>query len=291
MVRRTFTELRDSMIGTSLEGIVSIKKEIERKNNWKTTLSLADRKQILSELKSLNDIFHIDECLYVNFDEVYAYLDMNDTALGDQLRMPKALIYNMWKIGLIKFKLSKSTVKLKMESSRHGENFSLNISTTYEDPRRKNPHDNGLNCWGGWSGSVLNLFQRGDLVTGLQNIAHRMKQFNLNDGASSYVKLVNFDYEKNQEITLNAQETEAFKQSLAFLYLFNVNRVTERLSLSDSNIRTGMNTFNSSVSTSENDQMKVLRVDFQGDRYIVKMPLIAYNNHVHPLTLSFSGIR
>lgn len=33
MVRRTFTELRDSMIGTSLEGIVSIKKEIERATN------------------------------------------------------------------------------------------------------------------------------------------------------------------------------------------------------------------------------------------------------------------
>ena len=43
----------------------------------------------------------------------------------------------------------------------------------------KNPHDNGLNCWGGWSGSVLNLFQRGDLVAGLQNVAHRMKEPNL----------------------------------------------------------------------------------------------------------------
>lgn len=210
--------------------------------------------------------------------------------LDVQLKRPRALIYNMWKIGLIKFKLSKSTVTLKMERSVYNEEFSLRISTTYEDPRRKNPHDDGLNCWGGWSGSVLNLFQRGDLVAGLQNIAHRMRQFNLNDGASSYEKMANFDYEKNQEITLNAQETEAFKKSLAFLCLFNVNRV-ESLSYINVQVRTSLNTFNSSVSTTENDQMKVLRVDFQGDSYIVKMPLIAYNTHVHPLTLSISDIR
>lgn len=236
-------------------------------------------------MKSLNDIFHIGECLYVNFDEVYAYLEMNERDLNVELGVDKAVIYNMWKIGLIKFKLSKSTVQLKMMKSTHSEDFSLNISTTYEQPRRKNPHDNGLNCWGGWAGSVLNLFQRGDLVAGLQNVAHRMRQFNLNDGASSYEKLINFDYEKNQEITLSAQETEAFKKSLAFLCLFNVNRVVGYA------LRTSLNTFNSDVSTTENDQMKVLRVDFQGDRYIVKMPLIAYNTHVHPLTLSISGIR
>lgn len=289
MNRRTFTELRDSMIGTSLEGIVSIKKEIERSANWKTTLSLADRKQILSELKSLTDVFHRDEYLYVNFDEVYAYLDMNERELNVELGIAKAVIYNMWKIGLIKFKLSKSTVQLKMMKSTYNEDFSLNISTTYEHPRRKNPHDNGLNCWGGWSGSVLNLFQRGDLVAGLQNVAHRMKQFNLDDGASSYEKLVNFDYEKNQEITLSAQETEAFKKSLAFLCLFNVNRVVGFAHVNNE-VRTSLDTFNSGVSTTENDQMKVLRVDFQGDRYIVKMPLIAYNAHVHPLTLFFNGI-
>lgn len=289
MVRRTFTELRDSMIGTSLEGIISIKKEIESSTNRKTTLSLADRKQILSELKSLTDVFHIDEYLYVNFDEVYAYLDMNERELDVELKKSKALIYHMWKIGLIKFKLSKSTVKLKMERSTYSENFSLSMSTTYEDQRRKNPHDNGLNCWGGWFGSVLNLFQSGDLVGGLQNIAHRMKQFNLDDSASSYEKLVNFDYEKNQEITLSEQETEAFKKSLAFLYLFNLDRV-ERSSHISNEIRTSLNTFNSDASTTENSQMKVLRVDFQGDRYIVKMPLIAYNTHVHPLTLSFNGI-
>ena len=133
MVRRTFTELIDGMIGTSLEGIVSIKKEIERSANWKTTLSLTDRKQILSELKSLTDVFHIDDTLYINFDEVYAYLDTNDMDLDVQLKRPKALIYNMWKIGLIKFKLSKSTVTLKMERSVYNEDFSLRISTTYED--------------------------------------------------------------------------------------------------------------------------------------------------------------
>lgn len=33
MDRRTFTELRDGMIGTALEGIVSIKKEIESSAN------------------------------------------------------------------------------------------------------------------------------------------------------------------------------------------------------------------------------------------------------------------
>ena len=155
MVRRTFTELIDGMIGTSLEGIVSIKKEIERSANWKTTLSLTDRKQILSELKSLTDVFHIDDTLYINFDEVYAYLDMNERELNVELGIAKAVIYNMWKIGLIKFKLSKSTVKLKMMKSTYGEDFSLNISTTYEHPRRKNPHDNGLNCWGGDRKSVV----------------------------------------------------------------------------------------------------------------------------------------
>ena len=104
-------------------------------------------------------------------------------------------------------------------------------------------------------------------------------------------KLVNFDYEKNQEITLSAQETEAFKKSLAFLCLFNVNRVVGFEHINNE-IRTSLNTFNSDVSNTENDQMIVLRVDFQGDRYIVKMPLIAYNTHVQPLVfLSISGIR
>jgi len=74
-----------------------------------------------------------------------------------------------------------------------------------------------MNCWGGWYNVIEQLFKEKKFYDAIINLASRMKQITINDGAASLEKLREFRYEVKDHVLLNDQEADYFKTSIKWL--------------------------------------------------------------------------
>lgn len=209
-----YLNLEEEMISNMLEESDRIRDMLDDSKKKVRALSIKEKKLILSELKDIEDIRFSDGAnsteIVFHFKPISLYLDPGTRSGNPGER--KLPFYYLWKLGFIDFKTSRSKVSLKISN-----NSSTNFHSTYVNDRKRNFHDWGLNCWGGWKSIIDGLIRDKKYYDAVLHIASRMKQATVNDGISSYEKMCEFEYETKPYILLNDQEAEFFETEIRWL--------------------------------------------------------------------------
>lgn len=178
-------------------------------------LTHQEKKLVLTELKDIKDITFTTNsgkvtAIVFHFKPISLYLDPgNRTGDVERRKLP---FYYLWKLGFIDFKTSPSTVTMQIL-----DNYNFNFRSIYEDDKKRNFHDWGLNCWGGWGPVIANLIKEKKFYDAVLHVASRMKQATVNDSVSSYERMCEFTYESKPYVFLNDQEFEFFKSEVIWL--------------------------------------------------------------------------
>jgi hypothetical protein len=207
-------DCEENIVADLLEENVSLQEALKQKKTRPKTLTLKEKKMILSELKDIYDIEVIegdnDGQIIFYFKRMDLYLDLNrkENLASYSSKIP---FYYLWKLGFIRFRTSKS--RLIMKTNENGFFF----ESIYENNYQKNFHDWGINCWGGWASEINGLIERGRFYDAVLNIVSRMKQVTVDDPVSSFEKMCQFLYETRPYILLDDQEAEFFKDEIYWL--------------------------------------------------------------------------
>ena len=220
LTREEYTNLEANLIANMLEENNRIRDLLESKKKKVPQLTNAEKKLILSELKDIRDIEFLGRSkkttsektsvIVFHFKPISLYLDPGQRT-GDVERR-KLPFYYLWKLGFIDFKTSPSRVTMTIF-----ENGNLSFVSNYDDTSKRNFHDWGLDCWGGWRGVIEGLMREKKFYDAVLHIASRMKQATVNDSISSYDKMCQFTYESKESIKLNDQEVEFFETEIKWL--------------------------------------------------------------------------
>jgi len=150
-------------------------------------------KRVISEITSLS---YDGSTLIVGFGRgVEMYIDSsstNDEHYNRNMLSPRyrtlKLIGELVNIGEIVLRTSPFVVSLSKEDLRTYYYESLdqdlfNIGTAV------NSHDNGINCWGGWSGPIRYNYDNLEVEKSLLIMIQRMKQLNIDDYAGDISRI------------------------------------------------------------------------------------------------------